>query len=253
MADQIIATTNDGVRTLCLNRPDKKNALNEAMYAQLVAELEAAERDETIRLIVFTGAAQVFTAGNDMADFLAFATSGGDLRSRSVIRFLHLLARFDKPLVAAVPGLAVGIGATLLLHCDYVLLAESAILSFPFVKLGLVPEAASSLLLPARIGHVRAFAALVLGETITASTALAWGLCNQVVPDALLDQATRDICRALATRAPGAVAATKRLLRGEGVEAKIAAELDVFEERMRSPEARAAFEAFLAGKATASR
>ena len=233
------------VLVITINRPEKKNALTDAMYGAMSDALAAARTDAGVRCVMITGAGDTFTAGNDIGDFAAVAS--GDLRQaeRHVHRFLEALAVFDKPLVAAVPGLAVGIGTTMLLHCDLVILGEAAKLSTPFVDLALVPEAASSLLLQARIGYVRSFAMFALGERIDAATALAWGLANKVVPTASLHAEALAMAQAITMRAPGAVLATKRLMRDNpAVTARIKAEGEAFEERLRSPEAREAFAAF---------
>ena len=233
------------VLVITINRPDKKNALTNAMYGALSDALASARTDDAIRCVMITGAGDVFTAGNDIGDFASVAA--GDLKQaeRHVHAFLDALAAFDKPLVAAVPGLAVGIGTTMLLHCDLVVLGEAAKLSTPFVDLALVPEAGSSLLLQARIGYVRSFAMFALGERIDAATALAWGLANKVVPaDALYADALA-LAQAIAARAPGAVLATKRLMRDtRAMAARMKAEAEAFEDRLRSPEAREAFSAF---------
>ena len=178
---QIAQTRTGKVLTLTIDRPEKKNALTNAMYGQLADALDAARSDDGVRCVVITGAGDTFTAGNDLGDFAAVAS--GDLKhlDRHVHRVLDGLATFEKPVVAAVPGLAVGIGTTMLLHCDLVFLSETALLSTPFVDLALVPEAASSLLLQARIGYARAFAMFALGEKVDAASALAWGLANRVV------------------------------------------------------------------------
>jgi enoyl-CoA hydratase/carnithine racemase len=173
--------TSDGILTLTLDRPDKKNALTDAMYGTLADAFEAAAADDAVRAVLITSSGDSFTAGNDLGDFMSIATGMPDERAH-VWRFLDWLARFEKPLVAAVPGLAIGVGTTMLLHCDLVYLAEDAVLATPFVDLALVPEAASSLLLPARIGHVRAFALFALGERMTAAEALAAGLANRSCP-----------------------------------------------------------------------
>lgn len=233
------------VLSLTIDRPEKKNALTNAMYGELADALEGAGTDAEVRCVLITGAGDTFTAGNDLGDFAAVAA--GDLAQldRHVHRVLHVLAVFEKPIVAAVPGLAVGIGTTMLLHCDLVLLAETALLSTPFVDLALVPEAASSLLLQARIGYVRSFGMFALGEKVDARTALAWGLANKVVPSEELHAEAMAAAEALAARPPGAVVATKRLMRdGDAMQAQIAAEGAAFEERLRSPEAREAFKAF---------
>ena len=233
------------VLTLTINRPDKKNALTNAMYGELADAFETARGDTEIRCVVVTGAGDTFTAGNDIGDFAAVAK--GDLvhLDRHVHRVLDILGSFEKPVVAAVPGLAVGIGTTMLLHCDLVFMAETALLSVPFVDLALVPEAASSLLLQARIGYVRAFSMFALGEKVDAKSALAWGLANAVVPATELQVRTMAAAEAIAARPPGAVLATKRLMRDRpAMAARMAAEGKAFEERLKSPEAKEAFAAF---------
>ena len=242
---QIDLAREGAVLVITINRPEKKNALTDAMYGVMSDALAAARTDDAIRCVMITGAGDTFTAGNDIGDFASVAA--GDLKQteRHVHRFLGALAAFDKPLVAAVPGLAVGIGTTMLLHCDLVVLGEAAKLSTPFVDLALVPEAASSLLLQARIGYVRSFAMFALGERIDAATALSWGLANKVVPTDSLRADALALAQAVTMRAPGAVTATKRLMRdSQAMTARIRAEGEAFEERLRSPEAREAFSAF---------
>lgn len=242
MTDHIGVTQADGVLTLVMNRPDKKNALTDAMYGALADAIIAADTDATVRVLVIRGAGDMFTAGNDIAAFAA-AKPGEGLRN--VGRFLHALAQLDKPLVAAVQGRAVGVGMTMLLHCDHVILADDAVLSTPFVNLGLVPEAASSLLLPARIGHQRAFSMLALGDAIDARTALAWGLANGVVPVAELMGAVEAVAKRIAGQPLGAIRATKRLMRDSAaVMAQMDVEFTAFLERLQSPEAKEAFAAF---------
>ena len=247
MTSHIIRDLDGPVLRLTIDRPDKKNALTDAMYADLAAGLKDASENPQIRIVLLTGAGGIFTAGNDIADFAAVASGDIDQAERHVHAFLAELMRFPKPLVAAVPGLAIGVGTTMLLHCDYVLLAESARLSTPFVSLGVVPEAGSSLLLPARIGHPRAFAMFALGETIDAATALAWGLANRVVADDRLAAEAGTIVDALAARPTGALLATKRLMRDEEkLAASMAAETESFRACLLTPEAQAAFRAFAA-------
>ncbi len=242
---QIDQHTSGHVLSLTINRPDKKNALTNAMYGALADAFEAARHDAGVRCVLVTGAGDTFTAGNDIGDFAAVATGALDHADRHVHRVLHMLGSFEKPVVAAVPGLAVGIGTTMLLHCDLVFLAESALLSVPFVDLALVPEAASSLLLQARIGYVRSFAMFALGEKVDAKTALAWGLANAVLPASELQGAAMAAAKAIALRPPGAVLATKRLMRDtKGMESRMALEGAAFQERLKSPEAHEAFTAF---------
>jgi enoyl-CoA hydratase/carnithine racemase len=230
----------DGILTLVMDRPDKKNALTNAMYGALADALEAAEHDDT-RVVVIRGEGDMFTAGNDVGEF-----AGGGGGPRHVSRFIRSIATATKPLVAAVQGKAVGVGTTMLLHCDHVVLADNAQLIAPFVNLALVPEAASSLLLPARIGHLRAFAMFAVGDPVGASDALAWGLANRVVALANLVATTTAFAERLARQPLGALIATKKLMRATG---SITEHMDVesaeFAARLTSPEAQEAFMAFV--------
>ena len=242
---QIAQTRTGKVLTLTIDRPEKKNALTNIMYGQFADALEAARSDDGVRCVVVTGAGDTFTAGNDINDFAAVATGDTKYLDRHVHRVLHVLAAFEKPVVAAVPGLAVGIGTTMLLHCDLVFLSETALLSTPFVDLALVPEAASSLLLQARIGYARAFSMFALGEKVDAASALAWGLANKVVAGNELYGVAMAAAEALAARPPGAVVATKALMRDrDALLARMAEEGKAFQARLSSPEAREAFTAF---------
>ncbi|MEK9968798.1 MAG: enoyl-CoA hydratase, partial [Ferrovibrio sp.] len=177
----ILTAQADGILTITFNRPDKKNALTSAMYATLADTLEAAETDPGVRAILFAGNGGAFTAGNDLQDFLNNPPQG---ENSPVFRFLRAISTTGKPLVAAVTGAAVGVGTTMLLHCDLVYVGAGAKLSLPFVNLALVPEAASSLLLPAMIGHHRAAELILLGEPFDADTAKAYGIANAIFPDA---------------------------------------------------------------------
>lgn len=242
MTDHISITKADGILTLTMNRPDKKNALTNAMYGVLADEIDAAQNDTATRVVVLRGEGDMFTAGNDVVEF-AMSKPGEGIRH--VTRFLHAMANATKPLIAAVQGRAVGVGTTMLLHCDYVVLAEGAKLSTPFVNLGLVPEAASSLLLPARIGHLRAFAMLALGEEMQADEAVTLGLANKSVPLEELTATIQTAALRIARQPIGAVQASKRLMRdAEIIRAQMAVEGDIFAARLQSPEAKEAFMAF---------
>jgi enoyl-CoA hydratase/carnithine racemase len=244
MIEHIKIEVADNILTLTLARPDKKNALTNAMYGALTDALLSAEIDPAVRAIVIRGEGDMFTAGNDVGEFAAMAT-GAFKGERHVSRFVEAIARANRPLVAAVQGRAVGIGTTMLLHCDFVLLAEDAKLSTPFVNLALVPEAASSLLLPLRIGYARAYEMFALGETMDARTALTLGIANRVVPLADLHGEARSIAQRLARLPAGSLAATKLLMRNpEVLMAQIAAESARFAERLTTAEAREAFTAF---------
>jgi enoyl-CoA hydratase/carnithine racemase len=242
---EIVAERREHVLLLRIERPDKKNALTQAMYTALTAALEAAERDPVVRVVVLTGSGDSFTSGNDIADFLAAPPTG---EGSPVFRFLAALRQFAKPLVAAVNGVAVGIGVTLLLHCELVYARAGARLQLPFVNLGLCPEAGSSLLLPRLLGYPRAAELLLLGEPFSAEQALEWGLINGIGADAeatlalALEKAQR-----LAAQPAEAVRLTKALIKraeADAVRATVALEGGYFIEQLASPEARAALQAF---------
>lgn len=241
-----VSVTDDGaLRIVRLNRPEKKNALSNAMYDTLSGALEGAALDDTVRCVVICGGPGAFTAGADLHDFERAARAGDGSRE-SAVRFLNGLARAGKPLIAAVEGLAIGIGTTMLLHCDYVAAAADARFRAPFVHLGLVPEAASSLLLPRLAGPRRAFEILVMGRPFGANEAQAVGLVNEVVPAGEAEAAALKAAREVAALPAGAAAEARRLIRsGEGdVLRRIEEEADLFRQRLRSPETKAALEAF---------
>jgi enoyl-CoA hydratase/carnithine racemase len=234
-----------GVMRLVLDRPAKKNALTNAMYGALTDALVRAERDRAVRAVLFEAEGDVFCAGNDLGDFAAAASGTASRDQMRGFDFIAQLGRAQKPYVAAVQGKAVGVGLTMLLHCDVVFVAEEASLSAPFVSLGLVPEAASSMLLPARIGYARAYAVFALGEAIDGKTAASLGLATAVVARGELRARARAAADALAAQPLDALCATKRLMRdAEKIGAVIAAEGRVFAERLKSAEAIEAFAAF---------
>jgi enoyl-CoA hydratase/carnithine racemase len=231
-----------GVRHVVLDRPDKKNALTSAMYAVLADAVSSAAGDD-VGALLLQARGDTFTAGNDLRDFLDQPPHGEDA---PVFRFLTDIATTDVPIVAAVRGAAVGIGTTMLLHCDLVYAAPSARFKVPFVDLGLVPEAASSVLLPRRIGRARAGAALFLGETISADEAYANGIVTKIVGDDALDAAAEAAASAIAAKPRQAVRETKRLITHDRdtVVAAIMREGTAFRARLASDEARAAMSAF---------
>lgn len=244
MTDEILASRADGVLVLRLNRPARKNAMTGAMYRALADALTGAEADMDIRAIVLLGTAGTFCAGNDINDFLSRSP---DAPSQPVHGFLYALARSTVPMVAGVDGDAVGVGTTMLLHCDMVLVTPRARLRLPFVNLGIVPEAGSSLLLPRIMGHVRAAELVMLGEPFDGTRAVELGIANRLVePDALEAEALAIAAR-LAAQPPGALRDTKRLLKGDraALEATIAEEIRIVSQRVGSAEAREAFSAFL--------
>lgn len=242
----------DGILTITLRRVAKRNALTSAMYDDLSRALEEAETAPEVRVILLQADGENFTAGNDIPDFIEHSTASGSSEP-AAFRFVRNLGAASKPIVAAAQGNAVGVGATLLLHCDLVYLADNARLVAPFVNLALVPEAASSWLMPLRIGHVRAYAMFALGEPIDASTALQAGLANAVVPAAEVRSRAASAASALARQSVGALAATKLLMRERSaIAAHIEVERTFFLERLKSPEALAALEAFTARASSAS-
>lgn len=242
MSEHVKVVLEDGVMEITLDRPDKKNALSQAMYAAMNEAMDRLDADDAARVALFRSSGPDFTAGNDIADFAAAASGRPPLAGV----FIQKLAAARKPLVAAVPGVAVGLGTTMLLHCDLVFVAEDARLSTPFVGLGLTPEAASSILLPARIGHARAFEMFVLGEALSGAEAARLGVANRALPAERLDEAAREACRRIARLPRGAVAATKALMRdSDALLERIGRESAIFGERLMSAEAREAFAAFM--------
>src|SRR6516225_7897138 len=243
MTEHIKVRQDGAVLVIIFARPEKKNALSNAMYRAATEALERAHNDPGIRVVLFGAEGDAFTAGNDIADFAS--TAAGGRRELAAFDFITALGRAEKPLVAAVAGLAVGVGTTMLLHCDLVYVAETARLTTPFVNLALVPEAASSMLLPARIGHARAFAMFALGEGLSGQEAFALGLANKVLPKDEVLSTAREAARMLATRPLGAIVATKKLMRDKkGILARIDEEGAIFAQRLKTAEAREAFSAF---------
>lgn len=245
MSEPILKQSDGAILTLAFNRPEKRNAITAAMYAALAEALAAADADPAVRVVVLTGAGDAFTAGNDLKDF---AENPPTDHTAPVFRFMSALARFQKPVVAAVNGVAVGIGTTLLLHVDTAVAGDGAKFALPFVNLALVPEFGSSLLLPRFVGVRKAQELLMTGEAFDAAAALAMGLVGAVVPADQVAARARDIALELATKPPAALRATKALLRGDqaAIEAAIAAEAGVFGQRLKSPELQEAVAAFFA-------
>jgi len=243
MTDHIKTKQDGAVLEIIFARPEKKNALSNAMYQAATEALDGAQKNQAIRVVLFAAEGDAFTAGNDLTDFATAAAGKGD--GLAAHGFIETLGRADKPIVAAVSGLAVGVGTTMLLHCDLVYVAEGAKLSTPFVNLALVPEAASSMLLPDRIGHVRAFAMFALGEGLSAADAFAFGLANKVLPKDEVLPAARQAACTLATRPLGAIVATKKLMRDkERILGRMGEEGAAFAQRLQTDEAREAFRAF---------
>jgi enoyl-CoA hydratase/carnithine racemase len=244
MSSEIRMELPDGVLALTLSRPDKKNALTNEMYGALADAIDGARHDRTIRVLLLQGDGDIFTAGNDVGEFAAIAAGKGPGEGH-VQRFLRALANCTVPIVAAVNGKAVGVGTTMLLHCDFVVLAQDAQLITPFVNLALVPEAASSYLLPLRIGHARAFEMFALGEPLDAQTAVAWGIANKVCANDHLRTEARRIAETIAAKPAGSLSAMKKLMRdAERLVSQMDSENARFMERLASAEAREAFSAF---------
>jgi enoyl-CoA hydratase/carnithine racemase len=245
MTEDLEISSADGVQTLRLNRAAKKNALTGAMYGGLSDAIEAGDADPGIAAHVILGSGGIFSSGNDINDFLA--TAQGGAVPTQVLRFIRLLPRIAKPVIAGVDGPAVGIGTTLLFHCDLVYATPGAVFATPFLDLGLVPEAASSLLMPQRMGYARAFEMLALGSPFPASRMVEAGLVNAVVSTSELETKVMEAARALATKPPEALVAARRLMRGDPAEIlkRTDEEAMTFAKRLASPEAREAFQAFL--------
>ncbi len=244
MSNHVVTETHDRIFTIRLNRPEKKNALTQAMYLAMTDGLRQADANAAVRVILITGTADCFTAGNDLMDF---ANAKPDEASVAV-QFLQVLSSTQKPIVAAVGGVAVGIGTTMLLHCDLVYAASSARFQLPFVNLGLCPEAASSLILPAQMGHHRAAELLFLGDAFGAITARDWGIVNEIYPDPELSLAAMTVAQKLAEKAPIALRTTKSLMKR--AQANVIAETmsregQQFAALLQGPEAREAMMAFM--------
>ena len=241
----ILVHTEAGVMTLTLNRVDKKNSITAAMYSTLADALDQAKADAAVRVLLLQGDATVFSAGNDIGDFLHKPPAGQD---SPVFRFLHGIAAFPKPIVAAGCGPAVGIGTTMLLHCDLVYAGDNAAFALPFVNLGLCPEAASSLLVPQMFGYHRAAEALLLGEPFMAEAALEVGLVNRVVPPTEANAIAQAQARKLAAKPISSLIETKRLMK-KGQAALVAQQMTeegaVFGRMLGEPAAREAFTAFM--------
>ena len=245
-SDNVGVAIDSGVLTLRISRPEKKNALTGAMYQRLAEALESANRDPAVRVVLIEGDGADFCAGNDIVDFVKMASAGAGFEHTPVLRFLRALVMLECPMVAAVRGRAIGIGFTLLLHCDLVYVAVDAKLTAPFVDLALVPEAASSCLLPARLGHARAFAVFALGESIGGEAAMRAGIANAALPSNSVETAARSAAIKLAVKPLQALRATKALMRPrEQLLTVVDAEVHAFAQRLVSAEAQAVFSAFM--------
>jgi enoyl-CoA hydratase/carnithine racemase len=244
----IKTATLNGVATIEIARPEKKNALTVAMYQAMSDALRAAQADPAVRAVLITGQPGIFTSGNDIEDFIGRPPESGSNAAQSpVFQFMQALATCEKPVIAAVTGAAIGIGTTLLLHCDLVYVSDEARLAMPFVSLGLVPEFASSLIVPRLMGHVKAAEKLLLGEPFTPQDAVDMHIANAVLPAGEVVGHARRVAERFNALPPGAVRDTKRLMKrvsAPEVIDTIAVEGAIFSSRLRSPEAMEAFQAF---------
>ncbi len=240
----------NGVLTIEIARPEKKNALTQAMYQSMAEALNAAREDKAVRAVLITGQPGIFTSGNDIDDFMKRGTGegqGSEAQESPVFRFMRALLDCDKPVVAAVTGAAIGIGTTMLLHCDFVFVADDARLAMPFVALGLVPEFASSLVVPQLMGHRRAAEKLLTGDPFTPEEAVECGIANRVLAASEVVNHARRVAERFNALPPGAVREAKALMRApsrELVLQTIRTEGEMFAARLRSPEAMEAFQAF---------
>ena len=245
MSELILVSVEERILRIQINRAEKKNALTQAMYASLAQALEEGEANPDVRAVLIMGSGGVFSAGNDISDFLtAFSMD----ESSPVLRFLHALAGAQKPIVAAVQGPAIGICTTLLLHCDLVFAGRGAKFQLPFVNLGLVPEAGSSLILPALLGQRGAAALLLLGDSFDAETAQRAGIVNTVVADGDVVETALAAARTLSAKPPAALRLTKQLMKrwsADGVREAVGHEAALFAQQLRSPEAAEALQAFM--------
>jgi len=251
MTDFIAVERQGSVQSIRFNRPEKKNAITSAMYKAIADALRDGDANPDVAVHLILGSPGIFTAGNDIADFMSIA-QGGEF-DPDASGFLQALATTEKPMVAAVDGMAVGVGTTLLLHCDLVYASPAAFFKTPFMDLGLFPEAASTLLMPARIGYGPAFEMLCLGDGFDAERAQQVGLVNAIYPSAELEARAREMALALAAKPAEALKATRQMMRRDPsqVLARIDEEIAVFRERLRSPEAKRAFQAFFEQRAAA--
>ncbi|MEL6363161.1 MAG: enoyl-CoA hydratase [Pseudomonadota bacterium] len=246
MSENIKVSRQGRVQILTISRPDRKNALTQEMYAALADGIDEADQDDALRATLITGEGDVFTSGNDISDFATVAASTPD-NPPPVFKFLKTILNAKKPIVAAVNGPAVGVGLTLLLHCDIAYGAESSTFRAPFVKVGVVPEAASSLLLPRVVGMSMANEIMLGSRVLTASEALTHGLISRLVPDAELMATSLQMAETLASLAPGAMTQSKALMRADRneIDKRMDMEFEIFAARLKTPEFAEATAAFL--------
>jgi enoyl-CoA hydratase/carnithine racemase len=250
MTEHVIVTDDKQTRVITMRRPEKKNAITHEMYRAMSEAIDTAQNNPKVRCFIITGGSGgVFTSGNDVEDFLEDGSATVDMsRASNAVKFLYSLAHNTKPIIAAVDGVAVGIGTTMLFHCDYVLASKTAHFSAPFIQLGLIPEAASTLLMPRTMGHQRAFAMLVMGRSMDADAAREAGFVNEVVAPGQTEFEARKVARDICALPAEAVAITRKLVKlpPEDMTRRIDQEAHLFAERLRSKEATIAFRAFMA-------
>lgn len=248
MTQEILTHQSDGVLTIQMNRPEKKNALTQNMYRSIAEAINTADADDAVRVVVLRGTDNLFTSGNDIGDFQARSTSKADNAPLATVTFFEAVLALRKPLIAAVQGYAIGIGTTMLLHCDLVYAAKSAFFSLPFVNLGLCPEFGSSFVLPKIAGHQRAAELFFLGERFTPEHARQVGIVNQIFDDDRLIDEAMAIAKQLAAKSPAALMATKKLMKthtSQTIREAIKTDGEMFAKLMTGPEAREAFIAFV--------
>ena len=247
MTTPIEVAVENGVQTIRLNRPEKKNAITSAMYATMADAIKAGWADDAVRATLFLGTPGAFSSGNDIADFMQVAMSG-ERGSMAVFDFLEAIIMSQKPLVAGVDGLAIGVGVTMLMHCDYVVASDRSLFKTPFVDLGLVPEAGSSLLAPKLMSHHKAFELLAMGEGWSAADAREAGFVNRVTGEGDLESTAIAAASEIAAKPPQAMKLSRDLIRGDRLPilARMREEAEIFGERLKSDEAKAAFMAFMA-------
>jgi len=245
--DHIVNSVSNGVMTIRMNRADKKNAITADMYARMASALDEANDNDAVNTVLLLGSTGAFSSGNDIGDFMKVAMSG-ERDSMAVFDFLERMIMAPKPVVAGVDGLAIGIGTTMLLHCDYVVASDTSLFKTPFVDLGLVPEAGSSLITPMFGGHHRAFALLAMGEAFSAEDAKAVGFVNKIVASDELETTVNEYAQSIASKPQQALKLTRDLVRGDRtpILKRMREEAVIFGERLQSDEARDAFQAFMA-------
>lgn len=242
---EVVVTRDAGVQVIRIQRPEKKNSLTNAMYTAMAEALLEAANDPAVRAVMFAGSPDIFCSGNDLKDFLS---AKGGLKELPVGRFIEVLGHYEKPVVAAVNGAAIGIGTTMLLHCDLVYAGEGARFQLPFTNLGLCPEFASSYILPRLIGHVRAAELLLLGEFFDAQKALSYGLINEVLAPEEVEKKALMQAHRLAKQAPQALRISKQIMRKSyavGMQQSIDIEMEHFSGLLKGPEMKEAVDAFL--------